>query len=226
MGLLNRVQLIDDAMDLAKSGDVDYSLPLGIIQYVKRETQYLPWRAALAGIGQLDRLLQGSALYGPFKVGNCLYLLLYHDRTFQRFFMLVGKRQTSQAQSHPVNGQIPVFRSIYVKTFKLRTYHSCKVSQLRSAMRDIFLFQSYVRGLLGPIYNETSRRELEQTPKNLHSIKLKSLVASWACKLNFGDCRAEATHLFRQWMSSPNPDEDNPYVWLYTLLLFSTSLVY
>lgn len=100
MGLLNRVQLIDDAMDLAKSGDVDYSLPLGIIQYVKRETQYLPWRAALAGIGQLDRLLQGSALYGPFKVGNCLYLLLYHDRTFQRFFMLVGKRQTSQSESH------------------------------------------------------------------------------------------------------------------------------
>jgi len=55
-------------MELARTGDLDYSVPLGIVQYLKREQEFLPWKAAMGGLKDLDNLLKGSPLYGPFKV--------------------------------------------------------------------------------------------------------------------------------------------------------------
>lgn len=65
---LNRVQLIDDAADLAVTGELKYDVFFRILNYLKQETEYLPWKTALTNIGALDRKLMRGADYGMFKV--------------------------------------------------------------------------------------------------------------------------------------------------------------
>jgi aminopeptidase N len=59
--VLNRVQLIDDAINLAAGGYLDYNTVFGILTYLERETEYTPWYAA-------DRLF--SQLYTTFGPKN------------------------------------------------------------------------------------------------------------------------------------------------------------
>lgn len=41
--LLNRAQLIDDSLSLARASKIDYKFPLGILQYLAKEADYIPW---------------------------------------------------------------------------------------------------------------------------------------------------------------------------------------
>ena len=43
---LNRAALVDDIMNLARSGKVDYDLALDLLLYLKMENDYIPWEAA------------------------------------------------------------------------------------------------------------------------------------------------------------------------------------
>lgn len=70
--LLNRIQLIDDSLDLAKTGDIDYSIPFKVIQYLERERQYLPWKTALSNLAYVDKMIRFYPLYSSFRV--CLFL--------------------------------------------------------------------------------------------------------------------------------------------------------
>lgn len=59
--VLNRVQLIDDAVNFADGGYITYDVLFGLLQYLSRETEYTPWYSA-------DRFI--SLLYtafGPFN---------------------------------------------------------------------------------------------------------------------------------------------------------------
>lgn len=59
--VLNRVQLIDDAVNFADGGYITYDVLFGLLEYLSRETEYTPWYAA-------DRFI--SLLYtafGPFN---------------------------------------------------------------------------------------------------------------------------------------------------------------
>lgn len=64
---LNRAQLIDDAMDLAWSGEQDYGIALAMINYLHQEDEYIPWKSALDNLRTVNRLLMRSPLYGVFK---------------------------------------------------------------------------------------------------------------------------------------------------------------
>ena len=66
--ILNRIQLIDDSLDLAKTGDVDYSVPFRVIQYLEREREYLPWKTALSNLAHVDKMLRFYPLYSSFRV--------------------------------------------------------------------------------------------------------------------------------------------------------------
>lgn len=68
--VLNRVQLIDDAADLAWVGELKYDTFFKLLDYVERENEYLPWRTALSNIGSLDRILRRTSMYGKFKVND------------------------------------------------------------------------------------------------------------------------------------------------------------
>lgn len=59
--VLNRVQLIDDAVNFADGGYITYDVLFGLLQYLSHETEYTPWYSA-------DRFI--SLLYtafGPFN---------------------------------------------------------------------------------------------------------------------------------------------------------------
>lgn len=71
--LLNRIQLIDDSFDLAKTGDIDYRIPFSIIRYLEREMDYLPWKTALSNLAHVDKMLRFYPLYGAFRVSIRYY---------------------------------------------------------------------------------------------------------------------------------------------------------
>ena len=64
----NRAQLIDDALNLARKGLLEYELALDITSYLHKETEYVPWSAALSGLQYLDDMLTRTAAYGNYKV--------------------------------------------------------------------------------------------------------------------------------------------------------------
>ncbi|XP_055638196.1 aminopeptidase N-like [Toxorhynchites rutilus septentrionalis] len=64
---LNRAQLIDDSLNLARSGHLKYDIALELNQYLSKETEYIPWASANNGLSYLNRMLTGSSKYSLFK---------------------------------------------------------------------------------------------------------------------------------------------------------------
>ena len=47
---LNRAQLIDDSMNLARAGLLPYDVALDLVNYIKLEPEYIPWDSALTSL--------------------------------------------------------------------------------------------------------------------------------------------------------------------------------
>lgn len=75
--VVNRVQLIDDALELAASGNLDYSIALKLLTYLVSETEYLPWKAALVIFDRMDKRLHRKLAYGLWKVIKKFYYPFY-----------------------------------------------------------------------------------------------------------------------------------------------------
>lgn len=134
--ILNRIQLIDDSLDLAKTGDIDYSIAFRVIQYLEKEKEYLPWKTALSNLAHVDKMLRFYPLYSSFR--------------------------------------------------------------------------AFMKNLLTPIYEEISNKHYEAKPENLHKLKLQTLISSWSCSFDVGDCKKKAIKVFQDWMEKDEPDSDNP----------------
>lgn len=78
--VINRAQLIDDALNLARVGLLDYELALGVTSYLKNEKEYIPWAAALSNLKYLRNMLQRSAAYGDFKVCFIINSIFFPSR--------------------------------------------------------------------------------------------------------------------------------------------------
>lgn len=68
VNLRNRAQVIDDALDLARAGQLSYDIALSINSYLGNETEYVPWSAALNNLGYLENMFTRTGGYGPLKV--------------------------------------------------------------------------------------------------------------------------------------------------------------
>ncbi|XP_015604737.1 aminopeptidase Ey [Cephus cinctus] len=68
IGTINRAQLIDDALNLARAGRLDYTTALDVTSYLAHETEYLPWKAALTAMGYLDNMLIKFPGYDKFRI--------------------------------------------------------------------------------------------------------------------------------------------------------------
>lgn len=71
---INRAQLINDALDFAWTGEQDYDIALSVINYLREEDEYLPWKAALDGLNSVNRILQKTPMYELFR--NYMRLIL------------------------------------------------------------------------------------------------------------------------------------------------------
>ncbi|XP_021377931.1 uncharacterized protein LOC110466016 isoform X1 [Mizuhopecten yessoensis] len=63
---INRGQLINDAWNLANSGELSLQIALDMIDYLTEELDYVPWYAALAQLGYADEMLMRTEVYGDF----------------------------------------------------------------------------------------------------------------------------------------------------------------
>ncbi|XP_058118590.1 aminopeptidase N-like [Anopheles ziemanni] len=74
--VINRAQLVDDVANLARAGEVDYGIALSLMQYLERETEYIPWSTAYNALLHLDRMFSGNKEYPSFE--NYAQKLLSH----------------------------------------------------------------------------------------------------------------------------------------------------
>lgn len=80
----NRAQVMDDALNLARAGQLPYTTALGLNEYLAKEAEYVPWRAALNNLDYLDTMLSATPGYGPLRQ-YLLHLLipLYNSVGFE-----------------------------------------------------------------------------------------------------------------------------------------------
>lgn len=65
----NRAQLIDDALNLARGGNLDYSIAMNLTKYLAHENEFVPWKAAIYSLNYIDSMLIKGGDYHKFKVG-------------------------------------------------------------------------------------------------------------------------------------------------------------
>lgn len=66
--VLSRLQLIDDAADLAWTGQLSYDTFFRLYAYMDHENEYMPWKTAINNVMKLDVVLRSTRMYGQFKV--------------------------------------------------------------------------------------------------------------------------------------------------------------
>ncbi|KAL2717324.1 putative aminopeptidase-2 [Vespula squamosa] len=64
---VNRAALIDDLMNLARAGYVDYGLVFSATEYLQHEKDYLPWRAFFNGLTYLHNKFEGKEVFSLLK---------------------------------------------------------------------------------------------------------------------------------------------------------------
>jgi len=64
---LNRVQLIEDSFSFAQIGEIDYRIAFQLMKYLNHENEYLPWMAALSGLGPINKLMKRTPNQGLFQ---------------------------------------------------------------------------------------------------------------------------------------------------------------
>lgn len=67
-------QLIDDSMNLARGGYLNYSITLALIKFLRDVSDYIPWEAAVTSFKFLDVQLRGSDIEEGYNAYN-RYLL-------------------------------------------------------------------------------------------------------------------------------------------------------
>lgn len=73
----NRAQLLDDALNLANAGYLDYEIALNVTKYLVHEREYVPWKAAFSAFDFLYGIFSHSSQFDKFKViSNCFFLLI------------------------------------------------------------------------------------------------------------------------------------------------------
>lgn len=70
ISLINRAQLLDDSLNIARVNALPYAFPLELTQYLTKEQDYIPWTSALNGLSYLDLMYIRTTGYGEFKVSN------------------------------------------------------------------------------------------------------------------------------------------------------------
>lgn len=76
--VLNRAQLIDDAFNLARAGELSYSIPLTLLSYLDKEDDFIPFYSVMNTMSYLVRRFRrcphtGSQIKVLNNFFNCTY---------------------------------------------------------------------------------------------------------------------------------------------------------
>jgi len=77
---MNRAQILNDAMELARGGLLDYNVALATTEYLEMEEDFIPWKAAIGGFTYLKSMIKRSAGYGDLKAYLLSALQPLYDR--------------------------------------------------------------------------------------------------------------------------------------------------
>ena len=86
--VLNRAQLVDDSLNLALDGYLSYETALNVLNYLNRETDYIPWRAAITNLDKIDYLLDGQPIQDVFR--------RFFKNTLQKMYLAYGLAEKPQ----------------------------------------------------------------------------------------------------------------------------------
>ncbi|XP_042891237.1 aminopeptidase N-like [Penaeus japonicus] len=64
---INRAQIIDDAMNLARAGHLSYKIAIGVYEYLQNEGEYLPWSTGTGKLGYIENMFKRKGGYGALK---------------------------------------------------------------------------------------------------------------------------------------------------------------
>ncbi|GIY61314.1 thyrotropin-releasing hormone-degrading ectoenzyme [Caerostris darwini] len=67
INVINRAQIINDLLNLARSDEAEYALALNMTKYLFLEEEYLPWKAAFTAFKYLDTMLAKTPGHDEFK---------------------------------------------------------------------------------------------------------------------------------------------------------------
>ncbi|XP_055335825.1 aminopeptidase N-like [Paramacrobiotus metropolitanus] len=65
--VINRAQIVDDALSLARAGYLEYGIALSTTEYLVGEQDFLPWVSCLKALEFVDAMMQNSEHYGLLK---------------------------------------------------------------------------------------------------------------------------------------------------------------
>jgi len=65
---VNRAQLLDDSLNLARAGVLPYGTALDLAEYLEKEVDYIPWFSALTAFTFLNLQLTDTEVYPLFQV--------------------------------------------------------------------------------------------------------------------------------------------------------------
>lgn len=68
IGTASRSQLIDDSMNFARAGQLDYDIALDINSYLDQELDYVPWNSALENLGYIEMMFTRKGGYSALRV--------------------------------------------------------------------------------------------------------------------------------------------------------------
>ncbi|CAH2096717.1 unnamed protein product [Euphydryas editha] len=87
-----------------------------------------------------------------------------------------------------------------------------KIENVLKRTPDFGAFQKFMRRLLTGIYQKSGGLAAKKilNGDDLNSVKLQVTTSAWACSVKVGGCEENAEQMFRRWMDSDNPDENNP----------------
>ena len=66
--VLNRAQILDDCMNIARTGGLSYKVAFEVTRYLRNERDYAPWKSALEAFYYLDRMLYSTPAKEEFRV--------------------------------------------------------------------------------------------------------------------------------------------------------------
>lgn len=63
--VLNRAQLVDDSFNLARAGELPYSVPLNLVEYLNNENDFIPWYSVLNSMSYIVERSRSCSHTGP-----------------------------------------------------------------------------------------------------------------------------------------------------------------